>query len=148
MRIVLVYAAVGVSWVLLSDRALIAFAPNPVLAERWQSVKGAAFIVVTSALLLILILRFRRERQLLSNAVRTILDGVADAVLVVDAERRIEDANTAAVRLFAAQSREELLGPLQAFTERTRLALPEPRLPLAHRGGDEPHLAGGPESRE
>ncbi|HUK66411.1 MAG TPA: ATP-binding protein [Anaeromyxobacteraceae bacterium] len=128
VRIVLVYAVVGASWVLLSDRVLDSLALDPAVAEKWQSVKGAVFILVTSALLLLLILRFRRERQFLSNAVRTVLDGMADAVLVVDAERRIEDANMAAARLFSASSREELLGSLENLVERTQLALPEPLL--------------------
>ena len=137
VRIVLVYAVVGAGWILLSDRVLLALAPSMADAARWQSVKGALFVAVTSALLFLLLLRFRRERDALSSEVRTILDGVADAVLVVDADRRVEDANAAAVRLFSASSREELLGSLEALCERTRLALPEARAAALEGAGPE-----------
>jgi PAS domain S-box-containing protein len=124
-RIAAAYAVLAVSWIAFSDRALSALVHDP---RRWQlaqTLKGALFVVVTSALLFLLIRRSERGLKALGSEVRATFDSMADAVLVVDGSRRIVEANRAAVALFGVSSKDELLGPLAAWGRRFELRAPD-----------------------
>lgn len=112
LRIVLAYASFAGAWILFSDHALALLVSDPRHRDLAQSVKGALFVLVTAALLFVLMRRQLAERRVLDEQVRAVLDGMADAVLVVDEGRRIVDANRAAAELFAAPHRRDLLVPL------------------------------------
>ena len=47
----LLYALLGATWILLSDRVLRALVTNPVALQQWELFKGWGFIGVTSVLL-------------------------------------------------------------------------------------------------
>jgi two-component system phosphate regulon sensor histidine kinase PhoR len=118
-RIVLLYAAVGIAWILLSDRALEALVRDPVYLQELQTVKGAAYVCVTAFLLYYLIRRNEQDRRVQSEEVRAVFEGMADAVLVVDAASRVVGVNRAAVELFKAHHERELLVPLSDLMLRT-----------------------------
>jgi two-component system, OmpR family, phosphate regulon sensor histidine kinase PhoR len=127
LRIVLVYVAVGVAWILFSDRVLEALVRDPLALGRAQSAKGAFFVVATAALLYLLMRRQLAERRELDEEVRAVLDGMADAVLVIDDAPQVIDVNSAAVLLFGASHRRELLVPLAELLERVQLRYPDGR---------------------
>ncbi len=121
LRIVLVYASFAAAWILFSDSALSLLVRDPVRRDQAQSVKGALFVIVTAALLFLLMRRQLAEREVLDEEVRAILDGMADAVLVVSHERQVVDVNEAAKELFAASHRRELLVGVEELLSRLRL---------------------------
>jgi two-component system, OmpR family, phosphate regulon sensor histidine kinase PhoR len=124
-RIAAAYAILSITWIAFSDRALSAFVPDPRHWQLAQTLKGALFVVVTSALLFLLIRRSERGLKALGSEVRATFDSMADAVLVVDADRRIVEANRAALALFGVASKDELLGPLEAWGRRFELRGPD-----------------------
>jgi PAS domain S-box-containing protein len=117
-RIVLIYAAFGLSWIMFSDMVLSMFVRDPLRRDQLQSVKGATFIVVTAALLFHLIRRNLLERRALDEQLRTVLDGMADGVFVVDPAGNIVDVNATALAMLGASDREQLLVPLDDYMRR------------------------------
>ncbi len=120
-RIVATYAVLSISWIAFSDRALEALVTDPHQRQLAQTVKGVAFIVLTSALLFLLIRRGERGLRALGSEVRATVDSMADAVLVVDGGRRIVEANRAALQLCGVESKDALLGPLEDWGRRFQL---------------------------
>jgi PAS domain S-box-containing protein len=116
--VVAAYAAVALAWVAFSDRALEALIPDAATRDTAQTVKGAAFVVVTSALLYVLIRRGERGLRALGAEVRATVDSMADAVLLVDDGARIVEANRAALSLLGVRSKDEVLGAFDAWVER------------------------------
>ena len=53
LRIVLVYASFGAAWILFSDHALAILVSDAARRGRAQTVKGAAFVLVTAVLLFV-----------------------------------------------------------------------------------------------
>ncbi len=62
-RIALIYAAIGGSWILLSDRALSTLVGDPALLTRLQTYKGWFYVLVTAGLLHWLIRRYIAEHR-------------------------------------------------------------------------------------
>ncbi len=120
-RIAVVYALVGVAWVLFSDRLVAATVSDPALSTRLHTAKGWAFTLATAALLFVLIRRNVAGLRQRDAEMRAALEGMADAVLVVSAPGRIVDANPAAVSLLGARDRSELLLPVETFHSRFQL---------------------------
>jgi signal transduction histidine kinase len=118
LRIVIAYAVFGIVWVLLSNKVLSRAVPDPVLRDELDVLHGAMFVVATCVVLFLLMRRQLSEQELLDEEVRTVIDGMADAVLVVDADRHIIDVNQAAARLFGAPDRHAMTGPFDAFAAR------------------------------
>src|SRR5690554_3379153 len=56
-RIAGIYAVFATLWIYFSDQALGLIISDPVLQLRWSVYKGIAFVLVTSILLLLLILK-------------------------------------------------------------------------------------------
>ncbi len=56
--IVIGYAAGAVVWILLSDRVIYALAPSPAALATISTLKGWAFVLVTSALLAVMVARY------------------------------------------------------------------------------------------
>lgn len=116
VRIVTIYLAAGVAWILATD-LLVARLVGPGQQQLVQTLKGWIF-VVGSALLLYGLIRYekRRARRLSDRleSTRDLLEEagriLSDAVIVVDAERRaIVACNPAAEEMFG-YDREELIG--------------------------------------
>ena len=121
LRIVLVYASFGAAWILFSDHALAILVSDAARRGRAQTVKGAAFVLVTAVLLFVVMRRHLAERRVLYEQVRAVLDGMADAVLVVNEQRQVVDANEAAAAMLAAPDRRRLFMPMQELLTRLRL---------------------------
>jgi two-component system, OmpR family, phosphate regulon sensor histidine kinase PhoR len=120
-RIVAIYVVLGIGWIAFSDRLLDALVPDAELQRTLQTVKGIAFVVFTAAILYLLIRGSERGLRALSAEVRATLDSIADAVLLVDAEGRIVEANRALVQLLGATSKDEVIGPISEWSARWKL---------------------------
>lgn len=115
------YGALGLAWIAFSDRVAAALFPDPELLYRVQTVKGTLYVVVTAALLFALIRRSERRVKALAAELRETVDGMADGVLLVDERGFIVEANRAAVELVGAATREEILGPIDAWGQRFQI---------------------------
>jgi PAS domain S-box-containing protein len=78
-------------------------------------------VVLTSAVLYLLIRRSEARLHALSAEVRATLDSMADALLLVDERGHVVETNRAAVQLLGAASKEEVLGPIEAWARRWNL---------------------------
>ncbi len=118
LRVASIYAVFGILWILFSDLALLWMVGGDAdLLASLQSVKGAFFILVTSALLFLLVERAIRSEAAIEQALRTsersfreVFDGVSDPIFLHDADTgAILDVNRAAIELYG-YSREEFRG--------------------------------------
>ena len=115
-RLVLLYALCAGAWIMISDTLLLVFVNDPATVQRWQTVKGWAFVVVTSLLLYVVLRWERRARQQVEDALRQSEARYRDlyhdapyAYFAVDADGRVQLANRRAVELLGYPM-EELLG--------------------------------------
>lgn len=122
---VAIYAAVGITWIAFSDAVVRVLFPDPAAHELAQTLKGSFFIAATSLLLYVLVRRSERGLEGRSAEVRATVDSMADAVLLVDGRSRIVEANRAAVNLLGAASKQDILGPLEAWGRRYQLRSPD-----------------------
>lgn len=118
---VTVYAAVALAWIAFSDRALEVLIPDVAARDAAQTAKGAAFVIVTSALLFVLIRRGERGLRALGAEVRATVDSMADAVLLVDDRAHIVEANRAALSLLGVRAKDEVLGTFEDWARRFAL---------------------------
>ena len=110
IRIAAIYAAAGIAWILLSDKAV-----DWLIAERSatfvaQTIKGVLYVVLTTALVYWLALRAFRgaERDILQNQLEhsrnmfdTVMANLGEAVFIVDLPTRtIERCNSAVTPMF------------------------------------------------
>ena len=89
--------------------------------------KGALFVAVTAAILFAVLRRRAGRSAAAHEAVRAVHRSIADAVLVADDARRVVDVNEAAVALFEARDRRELLVGLDALLAMAPLSYPDGR---------------------
>jgi PAS domain S-box-containing protein len=124
--VVAIYAIVSFAWVAFSDRVLGSLVRDPSTLSSLQTAKGALFVLATSVLLYALIRRSEAGLRALSAEVRATVDSIADAVLVVDGDARLVEANRAAARLLGLSSKEELIGlPLAEWGTLFELRYPD-----------------------
>lgn len=105
LLIALVYTAISVAYILVSDRLVGALVKDPATVERIQSVKGVAFVTVTGLLIWYMVARLVRSlaaanEQLAERErrVRALLDGAPVPVCVVR-DGRFEYLNASASQL-------------------------------------------------
>jgi PAS domain S-box-containing protein len=120
-----VYLVVGLVWITFSDRLAERLFPSPEVLARVQTVKGTFFVVATSVLVLALVRRSERSVSGLAAELRATVDGMADAVFLVDERGVIVEANRAAVTLVGAASKDEILGPVAAWGRRFEVRAPD-----------------------
>ena len=121
LRIVLGYVAVAMAWILVTDRLVELLALSPSSRGTAHAIKAAIYVVGTAALLYLLVRSQHVEQRVRDEALRTVLDSMPDAVLVVDRDSRVVDVNRAAVELLGARDREELLLPIRELVQRIHL---------------------------
>jgi len=117
IRIPLLYLAVGILWILFSDRMLAALAPDTAALTRLQSWKGAAYIGGTAALLYFLcyrllhrLLRAGDRARASENRHRELFEANPNPMFTVDLDAlEILDANPAGA-VFLGWPREQLRG--------------------------------------
>ncbi len=119
-RIAAIYALVAGAWILLSDRLLAALVPTGPTHVLLETVKGWGFVLVTAGLLHVAIRRSVESVRQLDAEVRATLDSIADAILVVDAEGRVANANRAALDLLGARAKSELMVSVPDLAARVR----------------------------
>src|SRR6266511_2695467 len=112
------YALAGLAWIAFSDRLFGVLVPDPALRQHFQTVKGTAFVLLSAVLLFAVIRRSERGNRALGAELRATVDGMADGILLVDERSVIVEANRAAVTLVGAASKDEILGPLEAWGRR------------------------------
>jgi signal transduction histidine kinase len=120
-----VYLVIAVAWIAWSDRLVFALVPDPGRQYTLSTAKGFGFVALTAALLFALIRRNERGIAALGTELRATVDGMADGVLVVDAARRVVEANRAALALLGVASKDEVLLPLDAWARRFEARTPE-----------------------
>lgn len=94
-RIVLVYLAVALPWVLLTDAALQSLAPSAQIEHVLGSVKGGGFVLVTSAALFVMLrprfdalMAARSKAEAGEALLRGLVASVGDVVFTTDAAGR------------------------------------------------------------
>ena len=125
LRIAALYAVLGATWILFSDRLLASLVQDATLQRDLQTVKGWFFVLATAGLIHLLATRLVAELRQRDERVRATVESMPDAVLVVDAGARVVEVNPAAVELLGASGEGELLGPLAALAERFQLRRPD-----------------------
>ena len=135
LRTALYYTAFGLIWIIGSDTVVDYLLPAKA-AQRFQTIKGAFFIILTATLLFFLVRHFVRSLQRNQQQMQERVEGIADqyqrlfqrnpsAMLIFDpATRKILAANDVALLLYGF-SRDELLNmsmlDLVVAEERPRL---------------------------
>jgi PAS domain S-box-containing protein len=123
VRTSLLYGFIGSLWILLSDQVLVAIVSDPNTINRLQTYKGWTFVTVSA---LVLYTTLRRElhrweqevagRREAEEAVREsarrfrfLVENAPDGIFI-QTEGRFFYLNPAAVKLFGAQSLDDLIG--------------------------------------
>ncbi len=125
----LLYAAGGIAWILFSDAGLAIFVREPARRPDLQTGKAVAFVVVSALVLYVLMRRNLSERTVREVEVRTVLEAMADAVVVTDRSGQVVDVNAAAVVLYGAAHRRELLRPMPELLARVSLPVGDGQAP-------------------
>ncbi len=115
LRIALLYASVGLLWVLFSDHLLRLFFIDPAVLSGLQTVKGLLFVGLTTGVLYLLLerhaQRIRRSDRALRQSERNhrlLMEQASDAIFLADARANYIDLNAAACRMLG-YNRDELL---------------------------------------
>lgn len=116
-RIVLYYFLFGIFWIVVSDRLLELFVPDPHRMSVLQTYTGWAFVFTGSLLIYFIILRELRARARTEHDLReseekyrTLIETANDAVFIIDAETgTILDANKMAGDLLGLP-RDKIIG--------------------------------------
>ncbi len=115
-RIVLIYAAFSVLWILLSDKAVELIFKDPHSIFLASILKGWLFVAVTSVLLYVLLRRYsqrllrqQRERLQVLQLLDAIAEGSTDAIFAKDVSGRYLLFNREAARI-VGKLKEEVIG--------------------------------------
>jgi signal transduction histidine kinase len=123
------FLVVGTLWIFLTDLLVYSLFTDPTTIGRLETAKGWAFIFVSSVFLYGVIARATARLSRTQATLRSVVEGMPDGVLILGADRRIVDANPAAVRMLCASSRAELVGmDATDFARRFQAAGPDGRL--------------------
>jgi PAS domain S-box-containing protein len=117
IRIVLIYALVGMLWIYASDSVLGLIVRDSGVMTEIAIFKGALFILLTSLLLYFLIRQYndklaRSEQALRANEIylRTILETEPECVKMLDADGNLLMMNRAGLDIIQADSLEQVRG--------------------------------------
>jgi PAS domain S-box-containing protein len=97
--LVLAYASVSAIWILLSDVAVEIVFTKPETLALANTLKGWAFVMVTSVLLYFTVMRLVRARLSTDEDMRRVMSYAGDAIWICDAEFRFIYANPVACSL-------------------------------------------------
>ncbi|HWP62337.1 MAG TPA: ATP-binding protein [Candidatus Binatia bacterium] len=126
LRIALLYVGLGFLWILLSDRAVDALVADPAVRSVVSTVKGWGYVAATGFLLFVLVrrdlareLRIQRALRASERRLRSLLEAVDLAAVILDRDGRVAFANDFLARLLGT-SRQALIG-----SDWFELAIPE-----------------------
>jgi len=117
LGIATIYVLAGIAWILFTDRAAELTAPTPQALERFQSVKGALFVLLSGVLVYLLADRAMRRVRHETGRYRKLalaVERTADAVIITDTTGRIEYVNPAFEQI-TGYSPSEVLGKTPRF---------------------------------
>jgi two-component system, sensor histidine kinase and response regulator len=120
--IAVAYAAAASLWILVSDRIVRVSVGRPGLAETFDSLKGLAFVAITSAVLYLLLRHLGRDALARRVLPTTVFDSAGFGIAIADARSN----RLIAVNRAFAQARQRQAGEFSG-----RPAAPDRR----HRGG-------------
>lgn len=110
-KITLIYIAIGIAWVLLSDRFVEILTTDPAALTRIQDLKGIAFIAITAILLFVLLrrafsIREKAEKKLIEQKKITqeYLDNANVIIIVGDTNGKVRAANKIACEFFQCKN--------------------------------------------
>jgi two-component system, OmpR family, phosphate regulon sensor histidine kinase PhoR len=116
------FAVAGFLWVLVSDLTLYAFASDPVLIARIETAKGWAFVAVGALFVYYITVRSASALARDRATIKAVIESIADGVLLLGRDRRIERANPAAARMLRCDN---LAGMgVEEFSRRFRVSYP------------------------
>jgi signal transduction histidine kinase len=140
------FIVMGLAWVLLTDILLYNLTQDRILIARIETAKGWTFVALACILLYIVTLRSALRINQAHVVIFTIVDSIADAVILIGQDRAIMHANPAALRMLRCKDVHDLaqMRPIE-FSRRYRVSYPDGSLVppdqfLAMRAFDE----GGP----
>jgi NtrC-family two-component system sensor histidine kinase KinB len=110
LRVALAFLIVGMAWIALTDFVLFTAVKSPGLLTQLQLAKGWVFVALVSVGLYLLVHRSVAGLQAEEAKGHAILESIAEGVLLVGRDGRIEDANLAAVRMLGVSGKRELIG--------------------------------------
>lgn len=117
-----VFLIAGTTWIVVTDILVYRMARESTVIARLETAKGWAFVALTTALLFFVTKTCVARIARAEATIRTVVDGIADGVVVLSLERKIADANPAAVRMLGVRSANDLIGmKAEEFTRRYRL---------------------------
>ncbi len=106
------YFVLSVLWIVVTDRLLATFVKDPTTNLALQTVKGWAFVTVTTIFIFVILKRLKTnvdELQTSEEKYRYLFDTMSQGVAIQDEKGKIVEVNDAACKIFDA-SREQLLG--------------------------------------
>ncbi len=116
LKIVLLYILLGAAWILISDKVVEFFIPDPKTRVHISIYKGLAYVALTSLSLYVLIVRFWRQTREVSKAqlrtlglLETIADKSNEAIYAKDCDGRYIFFNRAA-SVLVGRPVDEVLG--------------------------------------
>lgn len=110
LRIVLLYVLVAILWIYVSDRWVASLSINIVVLERLQTLKGFAFVFLTSALLFwLLYIEFQRRSMAEERVIQAYKESEELARLVQENPNPVFRVSKEARLLYANQSAQPLL---------------------------------------
>ncbi|MGQ9681642.1 MAG: sensor histidine kinase [Anaerolineae bacterium] len=122
-----IYALVGSVWILTSDYLLGLALPDPDLLVRLSIAKGLFYIAATTLLLYLLVRRNNAELYRSTLLLRSTIDSLADAVMIVDTRACIVAVNPAFERLVGLAQGEAVGRTLTDVYARVGLRHPDGR---------------------
>jgi PAS domain S-box-containing protein len=123
--IALIYAAIGALWIAFSDRAVVFLTRDQELQIALNTAKGWGYVAVTALLLYLLMRRSSAGLRRVDEEIKATFENLFDALLVVNAEGGVVEANKAALALTGVARKEELLGSAEDFSRRFQLCRPD-----------------------
>jgi signal transduction histidine kinase len=104
------FAAVGITWVIITDVIVYLVTDDRVLLARLQTIKDWLFVVLASVVLYF-VARLAASRLSRAHALlAAIVDSIGDGILVVGPERKILHANRAAQDMLGSKDGKDLVG--------------------------------------
>jgi PAS domain S-box-containing protein len=108
LKIVIIYAIAGILWIYGSDTFLEWLVHDSATFTRIAIFKGIMFIILTSSLLFVLILRFTRQLKQSSDEFNAVIQTTKDGFYITDSAGRFLEVNNAYCTMIG-YSRSELL---------------------------------------
>ncbi|HND90815.1 MAG TPA: GAF domain-containing protein [Anaerolineales bacterium] len=109
LGISLIYAFIGGTWILLSDRLVTLIFTNPDQLSVIQSYKGWSFVIVTAILLFILLKNRRNTLQAAEQNFSDLFESATEGIFRSSPDGRFLRVNSAMAALYGYESPEDML---------------------------------------